>query len=99
MTCFIPETDRSYSFLQNRRLGGSMFSPSALKSQRPEQYEHVSFLTGLRVIPKNRDTDRYSGYQVSAARGRHLGKKCGLITAFLVSNSIALSPMKFLKRQ
>lgn len=25
---------------------------------RPEEYEHVSFLAGVRIIPKNRDTER-----------------------------------------
>jgi len=56
------ETDRSYSFLKNRQSSG--FPSNCLKSQRSEEWEHVSFLAGVRVIPKCRDTDRESGYQV-----------------------------------
>ena len=46
------------SFIKTRRLLDFWSLKRSLLS-RPEEYEHVSFLAGVRIIPKNRDTERW----------------------------------------
>lgn len=63
------ETYESYQFLTNleyRMTGSNVFNPasSALKSSKPAEFDHVSFLSGIRIIQPSRKPLIESGYQV-----------------------------------
>ena len=63
------ETYESYQFLTNleyRMKNSNVFNPasSALKSPKPAEFDHVSFLSGIRIIQPRRNPMIESGYQV-----------------------------------
>lgn len=64
------ETYESYQFLTNleyRMKNSNVFNPasSALKSPKPAEFDHVSFLSGIRIIQPRRNPLIESGYQVN----------------------------------
>jgi len=58
------ETHENYEFLNNLEYRMNNRDDSAIKPLKPAEYEHVSFLSGIRIIHPRQDKRFASGYQV-----------------------------------